>query len=67
VRIFLRAVGRSRCRAEDAFQLSMIGVFWSNGLVGSITTLAIVLLFWQVIDKAAGSVGRLLRPAKATG
>ena len=49
-------------RAEDAFRLSMIGsggdmkVFWSNGLVGSITTLAIVLLFWPVIDKAFGSV-----------
>jgi len=40
-------------------------VFWSNGLVGSITTLAIVLLFWPVIDKAFGSVARLLRPAKA--
>jgi putative tricarboxylic transport membrane protein len=40
-------------RTEDAFRLSMIGsggdmkVFWSNGLVGSITTLAIVLLFWS--------------------
>src|SRR6266446_4022255 len=39
-------------RAEDSFRLSMIGaggdmrVFWSNGLVGSITTLALVLLFW---------------------
>ncbi len=60
-------------RAEDAFRLSMIGsggdmkVFWSNGLVGSITTLAIVLLFWPLIDKAFGSVGRLLRPAKAAG
>ena len=38
-------------RAEDAFRLSMIGaggdtkVFWSNSLVGSMTTLAIVLLF----------------------
>jgi len=38
-------------RAEHAFRLSLIGsggdmkVFWSNGLVGSITTLAIVLLF----------------------
>src|SRR5205807_8555024 len=37
-------------RAEDAFRLSMIGaagdmrVFWSNGLVGSITTLALILL-----------------------
>jgi TctA family transporter len=60
-------------RAEDAFRLPMIGsggdmkVFWSNGLVGSITTLAIVLLFWPLIDKTWGSVGRLLQPAKAAG
>jgi putative tricarboxylic transport membrane protein len=59
-------------RAEDAFRLSMIGaegdlrVFWSNWLVGSITTLAIVLLFWPLIDKAFGTVGRLMRPAKAS-
>src|SRR5204862_1409535 len=39
-------------RAEDSFRLSMIGaggdlrVVWSNGLVGSITTLALILLFW---------------------
>ena len=57
-------------RAEDAFRLSMIGsggtikVFWSNGLVGSITTLAILLLFWPLIDKALASFGGLLRPAK---
>src|SRR6266704_2043729 len=44
-------------RAEDSFRLSMIGsggdmkVFWSNGLVGSITTLAIILLFWPLIEK----------------
>src|SRR5262245_8443433 len=43
-------------RAEDAFRLAMIGaegdlrVFWSNPLVGSITTLALVLLFWPVIS-----------------
>ena len=54
-------------RAEDAFRLSMIGaggdmkVFWSNGLVGSITTLAIVLLFWPVIDKASSSLMRFWR------
>jgi hypothetical protein len=42
-------------------------VFWSNGLVGSITTLAIVLLFWPVIDVAFNRVGRLWRPAKASG
>jgi putative tricarboxylic transport membrane protein len=26
-----------------------IGVFWSNWLVGSLTTLALVLLFWPLI------------------
>ena len=58
-------------RAEDAFRLSMIGsggdmkVFWSNVLVGSITTLAIVLLFWPVIERLFGSVARMLRPARA--
>jgi TctA family transporter len=60
-------------RAEDAFRLSMIGsggdmkVFWSNGLVGSITTLGIALLFWPLIDKAFGAVGRLWRPSKISG
>src|SRR2546422_173890 len=49
-------------RAEDSFRLSMIGaggdmrVFWSNGLVGSIATLALVLLFWPLIG---GAFGRL--------
>jgi putative tricarboxylic transport membrane protein len=49
-------------RAEDSFRLSMIGaggdmrVFWSNSLVGSITTLALLLLFWPLIS---GGVGRL--------
>src|SRR6476646_5671395 len=58
-------------RAEDAFRLSMIGsggdmkVFWSNGLVGSITTLAIVLLFWPVIDRIFAGVTRLFRPKPA--
>jgi putative tricarboxylic transport membrane protein len=42
-------------RAEDAFRLSMIGaegdlrVFWSNWLVGSISTLAVVLMFWPAL------------------
>src|ERR1700731_3034501 len=60
-------------RPEDAFRLSMIGsggdmmVFWSNGLVGSITTLAILLLFWPLIDRAFGRLGGLLRPAKVVG
>jgi TctA family transporter len=43
-------------RAEDSFRLSMIGaggdlrVFWSNGLVGTIATLALILLFWPVLS-----------------
>jgi TctA family transporter len=59
-------------RAEDAFRLSMIGaegdlrVFWSNWLVGSITTLALILLFWPVIHGAIEWTKQLLRPA-ATG
>ena len=58
-------------RAEDAFRLSMIGaggdlkVFWSNGLVGSITTLAIVLLFWPVIDALLARVGLTQRSKSA--
>src|SRR6476660_753500 len=52
-------------RAEDAFRLSMIGaggdlrVFWSNGLVGSITTLTLILLFWPAISAL---YARLRRP-----
>jgi putative tricarboxylic transport membrane protein len=42
-------------RMEDAFRQSMLGpdtglhVFWSNGLVGTITTLALVMLFWPLV------------------
>jgi TctA family transporter len=44
-----------------------LGVFWSNGLVGTITTLALVLLFWPVIGSLFERAGKLLRPAgKAT-
>jgi hypothetical protein len=42
-------------------------VFGSNGLVDSITTLALLLPFWPVIDRAFGSVRRLWRPAKTAG
>ena len=59
-------------RAEDAFRLAMIGsggsvkVFWSNGLVGTITTLAITLLFWPVIDRIFASFsGKKESPARA--
>jgi putative tricarboxylic transport membrane protein len=56
-------------RTEDAFRLSMIGaegdlrVFWSNGLVGTITTLALVLLFWPVISGWVQRAAGWVRPA----
>ncbi|MET0218403.1 MAG: tripartite tricarboxylate transporter permease [Burkholderiales bacterium] len=43
-------------KAEDSFRQSMLfsqgslSIFWSNWLVGSITTLAIILLFWPLIS-----------------
>jgi TctA family transporter len=49
-------------RAEDSFRLSMIGaegdlrVFFSNTLVGSITTLALVLLLWPLISMAIRAI-----------
>jgi TctA family transporter len=59
-------------RSEDAFRLSMIGaggdlrVFWSNGLVGTITSLAFILLFWPLIGKAIDGVRRLRPPPPGT-
>src|SRR5207247_11067569 len=61
-------------RAEDAFRLAMIGaggdlrVFWSNGLVGSITTLALILLFWPLLGPLfarAAPLWRLPRGSRA--
>jgi putative tricarboxylic transport membrane protein len=55
-------------RAEDAFRLAMIGaggdlrVFWSNGLVGSITTLALILLVWPLFGPLFQQAKRLWRP-----
>jgi TctA family transporter len=43
-------------RAEDSFRQTMLissgslSVFWSNGLVGSIVTLALIALFWPLIS-----------------
>jgi TctA family transporter len=43
-------------KAEEAFRQSLLGsqgslaVFWSNGLVSSIMALALVALFWPVIQ-----------------
>jgi putative tricarboxylic transport membrane protein len=54
-------------KAEDAFRQSMlvsqgdIAIMWANPLVGSITTLAFVLLFWPLISRL---LGKLRRPKK---
>ena len=53
--------------AETAFRQSMLvsqgnlGVFWSNPLVGSISTLALVMLFWPLLARGLGA----LKGAKA--
>ena len=36
-------------------------MFWSNWLVGSITTLALILLFWPLISRLLERAGRLWR------
>ncbi|TRZ92854.1 MAG: tripartite tricarboxylate transporter permease [Rhodocyclaceae bacterium] len=51
-------------KAEDSFRQAMLvsqgemSIMWSNALVGSITTLALILLFWPLISRAL----RMIRP-----
>jgi len=51
-------------RAEDSFRQSMLisqgglEVFFSNGLVGSVMTLSLALLFWPLIAKVLGRDGK---------
>lgn len=53
-------------KAEDSFRQAMLvsqgemSIMFSNGLVGSITTLALVLLFWPLISKLIA----LVKPPK---
>jgi putative tricarboxylic transport membrane protein len=48
--------------AESAFRQAMLlsqgslKIFWSNGLVGSIVTLALVMLFWPLISRLLDAV-----------
>jgi len=47
-------------RAEDSFRQSMLiaqgdlRIFFSNGLVGGITGLALILLFWPLVSRVVG-------------
>src|SRR5689334_19748492 len=51
-------------KAEDSFRQAMLVsqgdvlIMWSNPLVGTITTLALVLLFWPLISKLLGLIRR---------
>jgi putative tricarboxylic transport membrane protein len=53
-------------KAEDSFRQAMlvsqgdVRIMWANPLVGTITTLALVLLFWPLISKALS----LFKPAR---
>ncbi len=55
-------------RAEDAFRQTMVGskgdlsVFWSNGLVGTVMTLAVIALVWPLIS---GLISRMRAPKPA--
>ena len=47
-------------RAEDSFRQSMLisqgnlSVFFTNGLVGTIMTLGLIMLFWPLVNKLRG-------------
>jgi putative tricarboxylic transport membrane protein len=53
-------------KAEDAFRQAMLvsqgelSILWSNWLVGGISTLAMLLLFWPLISRLVAKV----RPPK---
>jgi putative tricarboxylic transport membrane protein len=58
--------------AESSFRQAMLisggnlGVFWSNGLVGTIVTLALVILLWPLIARFIGTLrGGAKRPRPA--
>jgi putative tricarboxylic transport membrane protein len=50
--------------AETAFRQSMllsagsIWIFWSNGLVGTIVTLALLILAWPLLARLIGAMRR---------
>lgn len=57
-------------KAEDSFRQAMLGsqgdvsVMWSNPLVGSITALALLMLFWPLISRLIALVRRTKGPSK---
>jgi TctA family transporter len=61
-------------RAEDAFRQALLGsggslgVFWANGLVGTLVVLALLLLCWGPISDLIGAIrgrGQQVKAAEA--
>ena len=58
--------------AESSFRQAMlssggsVGIFWSNKLVGTITTLALVMLLWPVLSRIVGRLRAGLRGLSST-
>jgi len=56
-------------KAEDSFRQAMlisqgeVSIMWANPLVGSITSLALLMLLWPLISKLIA----MLRPPKEKG
>jgi putative tricarboxylic transport membrane protein len=54
-------------KAEDSFRQAMLvsqgemSILWSNGLVGTISTLALLLLFWPLLARL---IARIRPPRK---
>jgi putative tricarboxylic transport membrane protein len=59
-------------KAEDSFRQSLmasqgdLSVFWSNGLVASISGLAILMLFWPLVSRLLDTVRAAGRKHRAT-
>ena len=57
-------------KAEDSFRQAMLvsqgnlGIMWSNPLVGSITTLALLLLLWPVLSKLVAKIRKARTPVE---
>jgi putative tricarboxylic transport membrane protein len=51
-------------KAEDSFRQAMlvsqgdVAIMWSNPLVGTITSLALTMLFWPIISRVLGLLSR---------
>jgi putative tricarboxylic transport membrane protein len=58
-------------KAESSFRQAMLGsggslsVFWSNWLVGSITAISMLMLFWPLISKVIGMIRGKATPVAA--